>query len=327
VKANVPLVKALETSITQADNKRFKEILKQIEKDVNGGKSFAKSLAKHDHIFDKLYIHLVEVGELAGILDDILFRLSSYMEKRYSLKQKVRTALAYPTLVVAVAIGAVLFLMFFIVPTFADMYKSFNAQLPAPTRIVLSISQGLINYFPYILIGVAGFGYGIRIFVSHPRGRYLTDRLKLRTPFFGTIYQKTIMTRFCQTLGTLLKSGINLVEALTILEKASGNLLLIKATKEMKRSVKKGGSLTKSLKKLKVFPVMVIQMISVGEETSELDNMLLHIASLYDEETDIAVESLTSIIEPILIVVLGIVLGAIIVAMYLPIFELANVIR
>lgn len=327
IKANVPLVKALDTSIDQTDNNRFKEILMQIRKDVKGGKSLAKSLAKHDNIFDGLYIHLVEVGELAGILDEILFRLSGYMEKRYSLKQKVRMALVYPSIVVAVAMCAILFLLLFIVPTFAEMYSDFNAELPGPTQFVLSVSQGLTDYFLYIAVGVIGLIFGTRSFMQQPKGRYMADRIKLRIPFFGGIFQKTLMTRFCQTLGTLLKSGVTLVDALTIIGKASGNMIITDATQEMVRSVKKGGSLTKSLKKFKVFPGMVVQMISVGEETSELDDTLLHIAELYDEEVDLAVESLTSIIEPILIVVLGVVLGGIVIAMYLPIFELMNLIQ
>lgn len=327
IKANVPLVKALDTSIYQVDNNRFKKILEQVRKDVKGGKSLAKSLAKHKDIFDGLYIHLVEVGELAGILDKILLRLSGYMEKQYSLKQKVRMALVYPSIVLTVAFGAILFLLLFIVPTFAEMYSDFNAELPAPTQFVLSLSQGITDYFIYILLGLGGLIFGIRKFIQRPKGRYLIDKLKLRVPFFGSLFQKTLMTRFCQTLGTLLKSGVTLVDALNIIGKASGNMLITEAVKEMVHSVKKGGSLTGSLKEMNVFPGMVIQMISVGEETSELDDTLLHIAGLYDEEVDLAVESLTSIIEPVLIVVLGIVLGGLIIAMYLPIFELMNVIQ
>lgn len=327
IKANVPLVKALDTSIDQTDNNRFKEILEKVRKNVKGGKSLADSLAKHKSIFDGLYIHLVEVGELAGILDEILFRLFGYMEKRYSLKQKVRMALVYPSIVVTVAIAAILFLLLFIVPTFAEMYSDFNAELPGPTQLVLSISQVISNYFLYIVIGLVALIFGIRTFIQRPGGRYFLDRIKLRIPFFGSIFQKTLMTRFCQTLGTLLKSGVTLVDALNIIGKASGNMIITEATQEMVRSVKKGGSLTESLQDFKVFPGMVVQMISVGEETSELDDTLLHIAELYDEEVDLAVESLTSIIEPVLIVVLGIVLGAIVIAMYLPIFELMNVIQ
>lgn len=327
VRAGIPLVKALDTSISQEENANLKKVLKQVRKEVKGGKSLAKSLSKHDGIFDNLYIHLVEVGELAGILDEILFRLSGYMEKRHGLKQKVRMAMVYPSLVMTVAAGAMFFLLLFIVPTFAEMYNDFDAELPAPTQFVLSLSRGLSGYFWYITLGVAGLVFGIRAYIQTSKGRYLIDRFKLGVPFFGTFYQKTLMTRFCQTLGTLLKSGITLVDALDIIRKSSGNVLMTEATKQMVRSVKKGGSLTKSLQRSKVFPAMVIQMVTVGEETAELDEMLLHIAGLYDEEVDIAVESLTSVIEPVLIVVLGILLGGIIIAMYLPIFELMNVIR
>ncbi len=327
MKASIPLVKALDTAIDQTENTRLEGVLKQVRKDVKGGNSLAKSLSKHEDIFDGLYIHLVKVGELAGILDEILFRLSSYMEKRYSLKQKIRMAMVYPSLVMMVAVCAVLFMLLFIVPTFAEMYHSFDAELPAPTRFILALSQGLTGYSIYIILGLTVSIVAFRSYLKTSRGRYQMDRLKLSVPFFGTLYQKMLMTRFCQTLGTLLKSGITLIDSLEIICKASGNVLVTGATKKMMRSVKKGGSLTKSLRRSRVFPGMVIQMVTVGEETAELDVMLLHIAELYDEEVDIAVEGLTSIIEPVLIVVLGILLGGIIIAMYLPIFELMNVIK
>lgn len=327
IRSGVPLVKALDTFISQTDNNQFREILGQVRKDVKNGNSLANSLASQKGIFDELYIHLIEVGELAGILDKILFRLSEYMEKSYNLKQKVRMAMLYPTLVLTVAVGAVLFLLLFIVPTFAEMYNDFDAELPGPTQFVLLISQGITDYFIYLVTGIILLIIAVRLFIKNPQGRYLIDSLKLSIPFLGSLYQKTLMTRFCQTLGTLLKSGITLVDALGIIRKASGNVILVEATEDMLQSVKKGGSLTKSLKKTNIFPAMVIQMVTVGEETAELDEMLLHIAALYDKEVDLAVESLTSIIEPLLIVVLGIILGGIIIAMYLPIFELMNVIR
>ena len=327
IKSGVPLVKALDTFISQTDNNQFREILGQVRKDVKNGNSLANSLASQKRIFDELYIHLIEVGELAGILDKILFRLSEYMEKSYNLKQKVRMAMLYPSLVLTVAVGAVLFLLLFIVPTFAEMYNDFDAELPGPTQFVLLISQGITDYFMYLVAGIILLIIAVRLFIKNPQGRYLIDSLKLSIPFLGSLYHKTLMTRFCQTLGTLLKSGITLVDALGIIRKASGNVILVEATEDMLQSVKKGGSLTKSLKKTNIFPAMVIQMVTVGEETAELDEMLLHIAGLYEKEVDLAVESLTSIIEPLLIVVLGIILGGIIIAMYLPIFELMNVIR
>lgn len=327
VKANVSLVKALDISIQQTDNSRFKDILRQIQRNIKSGKSLAQSLAKHKDIFDGLYIHLVEVGELAGILDEILFRLSGYMEKRYSLKQKVRMAMVYPAIVVTVAASAILFLLLFIVPTFAEMYNDFNAELPKPTQFVLSMSQVISDYFLYVLILVIGIVLLIRHYLQKPQGQYMWDRLKLRIPFLGVVFQKTLMTRFCQTLGTMLKSGITLLDALTIIGKATENMVITKATNRLITSVRKGEGLAKSLQGVRVFPGMVVQMISVGEATSELDDVLLHIADLYDEEVDLAVESLTSIIEPVLIVILGIVLGSLIISMYLPIFELMNVIK
>lgn len=326
IKARVPLVRALDTSISQSENTRFRRVLEEVRKSVKSGNSMARSLSRHTDLFDELYIHLVEVGEAAGILDEVLLRLSGYMEKRSGLKQKVRMAMVYPALVLTVATGAMLFLLLLIVPTFAEMYNDFDAELPGPTQWVLALSQGLTDYFLYIVLSLPILGFGIHNWIQHPTGRYFVDGLKLRIPFFGALYRKTIMTRFCQTLGTLLKSGITLVDALGIIRKASGNVLVAEATEEMLRSVKKGGSLTKSLERSRVFPGMVVQMVTVGEETAELDEMLLHIASLYEEEVDTAVEGLTSIIEPVLIVILGILLGGIVIAMYLPIFELMNVI-
>ncbi|MEX2345032.1 MAG: type II secretion system F family protein [Balneolaceae bacterium] len=327
IKARIPLVKVLDTSIGQTENKRFRQILEDVRKKVKSGNGLAKSLSSHTGVFNELYIHLIDIGEMAGILDEILFRLAGYMEKRHSLKQKVRMAMVYPSMVMAVAAGATLFLLLFIVPTFAEMYNDFDAELPGPTQFVLSVSNFFTNNFLYIVFLIMGSIIGIRAWTNSTGGRYFIDRLKLDIPLIGSFYQKTIMTRFCQTLGTLLASGITLVDALNIIRKASGNVLVSEATEEMLRSVKKGGSLTKSLERSRVFPGMVIQMVTVGEETAELDEMLLHIASLYDEEVDTAVEGLTSIIEPVLIVVLGVLLGGIIISMYLPIFELMNVIQ
>lgn len=327
IKARIPLIKALDTSIRQEKNTRFKQILEDVRKEVKSGNGLARSFSRHSGIFDELYIHLIEVGEMAGILDEILFRLSGYMEKRYSLKQKVRMAMVYPSLVMTVAAGAMLFLLLLIVPSFAEMYSDFDAKLPGSTRFILSVSQALTDNFLYICLFMAGSVTGIHGWAQTPGGRHFIDRLKLNIPFFGSLYQKTIMSRFCQTLGTLLTSGITLVDALDIIRKSSGNVLVSEATEGMLRSVKKGGSLTKSLEHSRVFPGMVIQMVTVGEETAELDEMLLHVAALYEEEADIAVEGLTSIIEPVLIVILGILLGGIIIAMYLPMFELMNVIQ
>lgn len=326
IKARIPLMQALDTAIEQSEDHTFRNILESIRKQVKSGASLAGSLSRHDSVFDGLYIHMVKVGELAGILDEVLFRLAGYMEKRYSLKKKVKMAMIYPGLVLGVATGAVLFLLLFIVPTFAEMYNDFDAELPQLTQIVLNISSALTDYFVFFAAGFAMLVIAVHMYSKTGGGRYFLDKMKLKIPFLGALYVKTLITRFFQTLGTLLKSGITLDEALGILKKASGNVLLEEATEKLLVSVKRGGSLKKSLQKSQIFPGMVVQMVTVGEETSELDEMLLHIAGHYDEEVETMVDGLTSIIEPVLIVLLGILLGGIIVAMYLPIFQLMNVI-
>jgi len=327
IRARVPMVQALDTTIELTENKKLSELLKLVRKDVSGGTSLAKSLSRAGSVFDEFFIHLVRVGEAAGILDEVLLRLSAYKEKRYALKKKVQSALMYPALVVVVAMGALLFLLLFVVPNFADMYSDFNARLPAATQFVLNLSHGLSHYFLLIASGVALLIIGMRRYAQTPGGRHRIDTLRIKVPYFGDLYLKTLIVRFTQTLGTLLKSGITLVESLEILKKSSGNIVIEEATEGMLKSVKKGRSIKSSFHESRIFPPMVVQMVTVGEETAELDQMMLHIAQLYDEEVDVAIQSLTSVIEPALIVVLGIILGGIIVAMYLPIFQLMNVIR
>ncbi|HKI44146.1 MAG TPA: type II secretion system F family protein [Balneolales bacterium] len=327
IRARVPLVQALDTNIELVDNQKLEGILRKVRKDVSGGTSLARSLATHGKVFDDFYIHLVRVGEAAGILDEVLLRLSSYKEKRYALKKKIQSALMYPALVVTVALCALVFLLLFVIPNFADMYSDFNAKLPAATQFVLNLSHGLSHYFFVIVAGVSLLVFGFRKYAQSPNGRRRIDALKIRLPYFGDLYLKTLIVRFCQTLGTLLKSGITLVESLEILKKSSGNVVIEKATDDMVSSVKKGKSIKDTFNQSRIFPPMVVQMVTVGEETAELDEMMLHIAKLYDEEVDVAIQSFTSVIEPALIVVLGILLGGIIVSMYLPIFQLMNVIH
>ncbi len=326
LKARLSLIQALDTSIGQEENARFKEVLMDIRKNVRGGESLATSLSKHPDVFDTFYVNLVKVGELAGILGDVLLRLADYMLKRHTLKKKVKMAMLYPAMILGVAVSAILFLLLIIIPTFAEMYRDFDAELPELTQLVLSASQWLSNYFWLLLLVLIGMILTIKYVLQRPKFRYKFDRIKLKVPFLGTLFTENIVARFCQTLGTLLKSGISLVEALSIIQKATKNLLVQDAIKGMLVTIKKGESLGEAMRKKNVFPPIVLQMISVGEETAELDRMLLHVADHFREEIDLKVENLTSIIEPTLIIILGIVLGFLIVAMYLPMFELMNVI-
>lgn len=326
LKARLSLVQALDTMIGETTDSDFESVLKEVRKQVKSGQSLAESLAEHPAIFDTFYIHLVQVGELAGVLDDILFRLADYKAKRQSVRQKVKLAMIYPGMVLGVATVAILFLLLVIVPTFAEMYRDFNAELPTLTQYVLATSTWLNEHVFIILLVVSAMGIGIRYGLQKENVRYAVDKGKIQIPFFGELFLKSIVVRFCQTLGTLLQSGITLVDGLAILTKSSNNLLVREATENVLRSVKKGGSLGKALKQSRVFPPIVLQMIAVGEETAELDEMLLHVADHFREEVDLKVNSMTSIIEPLLIIVLGIILGFLIVAMYLPMFELMNVI-
>lgn len=326
LKAKLPLVKALDTSIEQATHKRLKEIITDIRKEVRKGKSLSKAFEKYPGIFDTIYVQLTEVGEVSGVLDDVLLRLSMYKEKAYKLKQKVKMALVYPSIIITVAIAAVSFLLIFVVPTFVDMYQDFEATLPGPTLLILSISEFMTQNIVWILLALLAVSIGVNFISKTDSGRGFIDTTKLKIPYFGEMYSKGLVSQFTSTLSTLLNSGVNLAESLTVLKKSSTNSILQKEVTEMLSSIKKGKSLNKSLSKSLIFPVMVVQMISVGEETASLGEMLDQVATLYEEEVDIMVEGLTSIIEPILIVFIGAILGVIIVALYLPIFEMVNVV-
>lgn len=326
LKAKLPLVKALDTSIEQITHKRLKEIVADIRKEVRKGKSLSKALAKYQEIFDSIYIQLTEVGEVSGVLDEVLLRLSLYKEKAFKLKQKVKMALVYPSIIITVAIAAVSFLLIFVVPTFVDMYQDFEADLPGPTLVILGVSEFMTSNIVFIIGILILLFFGVRFALQTPKGREFIDSLKLRIPYFGEMYSKGLVSQFTSTLSTLLNSGVILSESLGVLKKSSNNMILEKEVSQMLSSIKKGKSLNKSLSKSKIFPIMVIQMISVGEETASLDEMLKQVATLYEEEVDLMVEGLTSVIEPILIVFIGLILGVIIVALYLPIFEMVNVV-
>lgn len=326
LKAKLPLVKALHTAESQISNKKFKIIIGQVRKDVQKGSTLAKAFSLHPEMFDTIYIQLIKVGEVSGALDEILHRLAGYKEKAYKLKQRIKMALSYPAIIVLVAIVAVSFLMIFVVPTFVNMYRDFQAELPAPTMLLLAISEFVTGNA--ILIGtiLLIIVVGVHHVFKTENGRAVKDRWLFRIPIFGQLYKKSIVSQFTKTLATLLHSGITLTEALNILKESSNNLILKREVEKMANSIHRGSSLKQSLSESIIFPEMVIQMINVGEETANLDKMLFQVSDFYEEETDVMVEGLTSVIEPILIVIIGLILGVIIVALYLPIFELVNVV-
>lgn len=327
VRASIPLVRALEGASSQITEKHLKKIADQLIKDVKGGKSLAASMKKHPQAFDSLYVNLVKTGETAGILGQVLQRLTGYLEKRNSLKQKAKKALAYPVFVLAVSVVVLLFLLVVIVPTFGEMYADYDAELPEATKTVIRVSTFLSGNFIWILLITIGGFFGLRAFSGTEKGSKMKDYVILQAPLLKNFNKKRYVTRFCQILGTLLSNGVSMVEALTITRKSSDNYYIEQAVDSMLRSVKRGKSLAGSVTKTGYFPPVVIQMITVGEETSELPSMLLEIAESNQQEIDNDLDTLASILEPALIVFIGVVIGIVIVSMYLPIFELMNVVQ
>lgn len=327
VSARLPLVEALETAALQSDDERLQGVLAEVARRVRGGRSLSESLARHPEVFGRLYVQLVRVGEVAGVLDTVLLRLATYLEKGQALRRRVRLALAYPAVVLAVAAGATAFLLTVIVPTFAEMFADFGAELPAPTRAIIAVSDAVRGSGLLLLVVLAGLAWGVRYAVRTERGRRVWDRLRMRAPVFGGLYRRALTARFCRTLGTMVESGVALTDALDVTAGAMDNGVVEDVVREMRRRVTRGSSLAAPLGKAAVFPPMVVQMVTVGEETARLGEMLGHVAEHYEGEVDSAVEALASVIEPVMIVLLGIVLGALLVAIYLPMFELTSAIQ
>lgn len=326
VGARLPLVQALETAAGQCAHERLRQTLHQVGRAVQAGHSLSDSLARHPHVFGRLYIHLTRAGEEAGVMGEVLLRLAGYLEKSAALRRKVHLALVYPAVVLVVAVAATTFLLTTIVPTFAEMFADFGSELPAPTRLVLRMSRFVTQHFGAALLGlclgVAGFG----VFRRTARGAYVLDRFVLRVPLIGPLLLKNLVARFCRTLGTLLHSGVVLVDALGILAHTAGNRVVEREVVYLLHRVRRGSSLNQPLRKAGLFPEMVVQLIAVGEQTAELDRMLFHAADYYEQEVDAYVETLTSVIEPVLIVLIGLLLGGILVALYLPMFDLITVV-
>ena len=327
IEARLALTRALEILTTQIQNRRFKTIAEDILKQVNEGLSLAQSLKKYTPVFGSLYISMVQVGEVAGVLDLTLNRLASHLERMAALRRKLLTAMSYPAIIVLVAIGAITFLLVGIVPTFADMFHDFGAELPFLTRVVIQVGEGIKNYALLIFIFMLLAVYFGKRLTETGKGRYFRDRILLGLPVWGNFIKKILITRFCRTLGTLLESGISLLEALEVSSGISENVVFEKNIIDMKEYATKGGFIADSIEKSSIFPPMVAQMIHVGEETAKLDIMIHKVADFYDDEVNAIIDTLTSIIEPVIIVFLGVILGVTVVAMYLQIFNLMDVIQ
>jgi type IV pilus assembly protein PilC len=326
IDAGLPLVQCLEILASQQENKTFKKTLTEIRQAVEGGSTFAAALKQHPKVFTSLYANMVEAGEAGGILDTILNRLAQYMEKAMALKKKVKSAMIYPSTIVSVAVLVVIFLLVFVIPTFKAMFEGFGAALPLPTLIVLEASRIVRSYF---LVGVAvivGAVLGLRWWYGTAGGRTSIDAFLLKTPVFGILIRKVAVAKFTRTLGTLISSGVAILDGLEITARTAGNKIVEAAVLRTRASIAEGKTIAEPLKASGVFPPMVVQMIAVGEQTGALDAMLGKIADFYDEEVDTAVANLTALLEPMLMVFLGIVIGGVVIAMYLPIFKLVTVV-
>ena len=324
IDAGLPLLQCLEILHNQQENKTFKKMLKQIKESVETGETFADSLKKYPHVFNALFVNMVAAGEAGGILDVILKRLSDYMEKMAKLKKQVKGAMTYPAITLAVAVIVVGVILVFVIPVFEEMFASFGSALPAPTQFVVNLSDFVISKIWYILIGIAALGFGLKFIYSKEKGKIVIDDLLLKLPVFGILIRKVAVAKFTRTTGTMISSGVSILEALDIVAKTAGNKTVESAVYDVKNGIAEGRSMADPLLESGVFPSMVCSMISVGESTGALDVMLGKIADFYDEEVDQAVKNLTEMIEPFMLVFLGVVVGGLVIAMYLPIFSMAG---
>ncbi|MBI2553029.1 MAG: type II secretion system F family protein [Candidatus Rokubacteria bacterium] len=327
VDAGLPIAQCLTILSEQSESKTLRTVTSKVAGSVEAGSTLADALRRHPKAFDELYVNLVEVGEAGGILDTVLQRLSVYIEKAAALKRKVKSAMIYPATIVGVAFVVVIFMLTFVIPTFAKMFAGMGADLPLPTLIVIRLSDFATSFWWLIIGSVIGIGVGIRAYYKTEGGRSLIDALVLKLPVFGTLIRKVSVARFTRTLGTLVSSGVPILEGLRITARTAGNRVVERAVLETRASVTAGKTLAEPLKASTVFPPMVVQMISVGEQTGALDAMLNKIADFYDDEVDTAVSALTALLEPMMIVFLGVVIGGLVIAMYLPIFRLVTLVK
>jgi len=326
ISAGLPLIQCLTILSEQTENPAFRDVLNSVTANVENGNSLADSMAKHPKVFPELFINMIAAGEVGGILDTILLRLATFLEKAAGLKRKIKGAMMYPVVISIVAVVAVAALLIFVIPVFAKMFAEFGSALPKPTQMVVDASNFMktpTKILPLLVtIGLVSFA-----FVKYrgtEKGRFKTDQLLLKIPVLGDLARKSVVAQFTRTLGTLLASGVSILEALDITAKTADNMVIRRALQRMIISISEGKTITEPMKASGVFPPMVVQMVAVGEESGGLDQMLNKIADFYDEEVDAAVDALTSVMEPIIIVILAIIMGGVLIAMYLPMFDLIN---
>ncbi len=327
VDAGLPIVQALDILGEQIEKKHFKTIILEVKKDVETGSSLSEALAKHPKVFSELFVNMVGAGEASGMLDEILDRLAVYLEATSKLIKKVRSALVYPAAIIVMATLITLFLLIKVVPTFKGIFEGFGGALPVPTLILLKISDTLRRFFPIVFGITAIIGFIFFRYIKTPAGRLQFDTFMLKIPILGKVLQKVAVSRFSRTLSTLTKSGVSILTALEIVGKTSGNKVIEVAVNKTRDAIKEGESIATPLTKAKVFPPMVVRMISVGEQTGSLEEMLSKIADFYDADVTTTVDGLTSLIEPAVMIFLGLIIGSIVVALYMPIFKIGELIQ
>jgi type IV pilus assembly protein PilC len=326
IDAGLAIVQSLQALADQTPNKVMRDVIRDICTRVEGGDSLSEALQKHPKAFDRLYVCMVAAGERGGLLAEILARLATYLENTARLRKKVKSAMMYPTIVTIVAIGITIFLLVKVIPVFADIYSGFGAQLPAPTQFLISLSAILQKYFILFLLALGALVYGWFYFIKTPAGRWFWDSRRIRLPIFGSIAHKICLARFTRTLASLIRSGVPILEVLQIVSQTVGNVVMEKAIKDSSTDIERGEGIAAALGKHPVFPSMIVRMVTAGEQTGKIDTMLERISDFLDEEIETTLSGLTSLIEPILIVVLGVVIGGMVICMFLPIFKLSEIV-
>jgi type IV pilus assembly protein PilC len=324
IDAGLPLVQCLDILGNQEDHKYFAQVILATRSDVEGGMSLAEAMKRHPKCFDALFCNMIAAGEAGGILDTILKRLATYIEKAVKLKSQVKAAMIYPIAVITIACLVIGVILWKVIPTFASLFAGLGAELPLPTRIVIALSNNLVRFMPFILVGLFGIGWGFKAYYGTEKGRHVIDAITLKMPILGPILRKIAVARFCRTLSTLMASGVPILDGLDITARTSGNAIIEEAILTTRKSIERGETIAAPLKETGVFPGMVVQMIGVGEATGALDTMLGKIADFYEEEVDVAVEGLLTLLEPLMIAFLGGAVGGIVIAMYMPIFDLIS---
>jgi len=327
INSGLSLLRALTILGEQTANRRLGEVVGQVRAEVETGSSLSAAMAKHPKIFNRLYVSMVRAGEIGGFLDEVLVKVAETFEKEVALRGKIRSAMTYPVVVFVMVILIVSAMLIFIVPTFKNLYSSLGGELPLPTRMLVGVSDGLRRYFLLVLLVMAGLAFAYKRWRATPAGRYRLDQFKLKVKVFGPLFHKSALSRFARTLATLIRSGVPILQALEIVAETVNNGVISRAIRDVQDSVREGESLATPLAKHPTFPAMVVQMMAVGEETGALDTMLTKVADFYDQEVEAAVASLTSLIEPILIAVMGAAVGGMVVALYLPLFRIIEFIK